>query len=118
MIAMDDFTKIEVDKIFPGPVPDQAGVQIELWHDKLTVLIQMPGLNRDHLRAFDKGFEQYSYLESDTLIPVALWIFDFPDSLSSIEASFNAKLARRWHVHVASAFPLGHHYRAVLGWQC
>jgi len=26
--------------------------------------------------------------------------------------------ARRWHVHVASAFPLGHHYRAVLGWQC
>jgi hypothetical protein len=25
--------------------------------------------------------------------------------------------ARRWHVHVASAFPLGHHYRAVLGWQ-
>jgi hypothetical protein len=26
--------------------------------------------------------------------------------------------ARRWHVHVASAFPLGHYYRAVLGWQC
>ncbi len=25
--------------------------------------------------------------------------------------------ARYWHVHVASAFPLGHHYRAVLGWQ-
>jgi hypothetical protein len=22
-----------------------------------------------------------------------------------------------WYVHVASAFPLGHHYRAVLGWQ-
>ena len=26
--------------------------------------------------------------------------------------------ARRWHVHVASAFPLWHHDRAVLGWQC
>jgi len=25
--------------------------------------------------------------------------------------------ARRWYVHVASAFPLWHHYRAVLGWQ-
>ncbi len=24
--------------------------------------------------------------------------------------------ARRWHVHVASAFPLAHHYRAVLAW--
>ena len=24
--------------------------------------------------------------------------------------------ARRWYVHVASAFPLDHHYRAVLAW--
>jgi len=24
--------------------------------------------------------------------------------------------ARRWHVHVASAFPLRNHYRAVLAW--
>ena len=55
----------------------------------------MPGLNRDHLRAFNKGFEQYSYLESDTPLPVALWIFDFPDPLSSIEGNFNAKRARR-----------------------
>jgi len=25
--------------------------------------------------------------------------------------------ARYWHVHIASAFALGHHYRAVLGWK-
>ncbi len=24
--------------------------------------------------------------------------------------------ARRWYIHVASAFPLAHHYRAALGW--
>jgi len=24
--------------------------------------------------------------------------------------------ARRWYVHVPSAFPLSHHYRAVLAW--
>jgi len=24
--------------------------------------------------------------------------------------------ARRWYVHVASAFPLAHHYRVVLAW--
>jgi hypothetical protein len=24
--------------------------------------------------------------------------------------------ARRWYVHVAPAFPLPHHYRAVLAW--
>ncbi len=92
---MDDFIKIEVDKIFPGPVPDHEGVQIELWNDKLTVLIQMTGLKRDQLRALNKGFKQYSYLESDTPIPIALWIFDFPDPLSSIEGDFNAKRARR-----------------------
>jgi hypothetical protein len=95
MIAMDDLIKIEVDKIFPGPVPDHEGVQIELWHDQLTVLIQMPAFDRDQLRAFNKGFEQYSYLESDTLIPIELWIFDFPVPLSSVEGNFNAKLARR-----------------------
>ena len=27
-----------------------------------------------------------------------------------------AYLARRWYLHVASAFPLAHHYRAVLAW--
>jgi hypothetical protein len=26
--------------------------------------------------------------------------------------------ARYWYVHIASAFPLGHYYRAVLDWQC
>ena len=55
----------------------------------------MPELDRDQLRAFNKGFEQYSYLESDTPIPIALWIFDFPVPLSSIEGNFNAKLAKR-----------------------
>ncbi|MDP6364747.1 MAG: hypothetical protein QF787_01160 [Nitrospinota bacterium] len=24
--------------------------------------------------------------------------------------------AKKWHVHVASAFPLAHYYRAVLGY--
>ncbi|MBW1822768.1 MAG: hypothetical protein JRI92_13685 [Deltaproteobacteria bacterium] len=38
---MVDFTKIEVGKLFPGSVPVHEGVQMELWHDKLTMLIQM-----------------------------------------------------------------------------
>ena len=95
MIAMDDFIKIEVDKIFPGPVPDQEGVQIELWHDKLSVLIQMPGINEEELIAFNKGFRQYSYLESETPIPIALWIFDFPDPLGPVEGNFNTRLSKR-----------------------
>ena len=33
---MDDFRKIEVNKIFPDPVPEQEGVQLDLWYDKLN----------------------------------------------------------------------------------
>ena len=92
---MGDLIKFEVGKIFPGPVPAQEGAQMELRHDTLTVLFQMPGLSRDQLKAFHKGFKQYSYLESDTPIPVALWIFDFPDPSGPIMTNFNARLARR-----------------------
>ena len=92
---MGDFTKIEVGKIFPGPVPAIEGVQMELWHDMLTMLIQIPGLSQDQLRAFNKGFKQYSYLESDTPIPIALWIFDFPAPHRLVGGSFNARLAER-----------------------
>jgi len=92
---MGDLIKFEVGKIFPGPVPTQKGAQMELHHETLTVLIQMPGLSRDQLKAFHKGFKQYSYLESDTPVPVALWIFDFPDLSGPIMTNFNARIARR-----------------------
>ncbi len=92
---MGDLIKFEVGKIFPGPVPAQEGAQMELRHDTLTVLIQMPGLSRGQLKAFHKGFKRYSYLESDTPVPVALWIFDFPDLSGPIMTNFNARLARR-----------------------
>jgi len=92
---MGDLIKFEVGKIFPGPVPAQEGAQMELRHDTLTVLIQMPGLSKNQRRAFHKGFKQYSYLESDTPIPVALWIFDFPDPSGPIMTNFNARLTRR-----------------------
>ncbi len=74
MIAMDNFIKIEVDKIFLGPVSAIEGAQIVLWQDMLTMLIQMPDLSRNQLGSFNKGFKQYSYLESDTPVPIALWI--------------------------------------------
>jgi len=76
-------------------VPAQEGAQMELRYDTLTVLIQIPGLSKDRLKAFHKGFKQYSYLESDTPVPIALWIFDVPDPYGLVEANFNARLAKR-----------------------
>lgn len=92
---MGDLKKFEVGHIFPGPVSTPEGAQMELRHDTLTVLIQMPGLRKDQLKAFRKGFKQYSYLESDTPIPVALWIFDFPDPNGPMVTNFNARLTKR-----------------------
>jgi hypothetical protein len=82
--------KFETGKPFPGPVPVTEGNQMELWGDALTVLIQMPGLTRDELGAFKKGFKKYSYLESQTSAPIAMWIFDFSKPHGPVECNFNA----------------------------
>ena len=86
--------------MFFKPVPVQEGVQIETWSDKLTILIQKPGINDDLLSAFDKGFRQYIHLESDTPIPIALWIFDFPDPFRPVKGNCNAKLSKREWVNL------------------
>ena len=44
------------------------------------------------LALFHEGFKQYSYLESPTNIPIAVWVFDFPDPHGQIDTSFNAKV--------------------------
>lgn len=93
--GFDGFTKVAMEKMVFKPAPAQKGVQIEIWSDKLTVLIQKPGINEDQLRAFNKGFRQYLYLESDTPIPIAFWIFDFPEPFGPVEGSCNVKLSQR-----------------------
>ena len=47
-------TKFEVGKPFPGPVPGQEGAVMELWKSGLTVIIQIPGLRPQELKAFKK----------------------------------------------------------------
>jgi hypothetical protein len=72
---MKPFDKLETNKPFPGVVHLTEGVHIELRQDFLAVFIQKPALNKSILSAFKKGFSQYSYLETDTLVPVAYWVF-------------------------------------------
>ena len=87
-----DFTTFEVGKPFPGPVPHREGAIMELWEMGLVVVIQYPELRPSELSAFHKGFKYYSYLESPTNIPIAVWVFDFPDPHGQIDATFNAKV--------------------------
>ncbi len=81
-----------VGKSFPGPVPHREGAIMELWEMGLVVVIQYPELRSNELNAFHEGFKQYSYLESPTEIPIAVWVFDFPEPHGEIDTSFNARV--------------------------
>ena len=86
------YTSFTVGKPFPGPVPHREGAIMELWEMGLVGVIQYPRLRPSELRAFHEGFKQYSYLESPTTIPIAVWVFDFPDPHGQIDSTFNAKV--------------------------
>ncbi len=86
------YTSFTVGKPFPGPVPHREGAIMELWEMGLVVVIQYPALRPGELSAFHEGFKQYSYLESPTRVPIAIWVFDFPDPHGKIDTSFNARV--------------------------
>ena len=64
---------------------------MELWEIGLTIVIQFPDLKPGELSAFNKGFKTYAYLESPTPVPIAIWVFDFPNPHGKIDSAFNAK---------------------------
>ena len=88
-------TSFTVGEPFPGAVPDREGPIMELWEIGLVVLIQFPGLRQRELEAFHQGFKTYSYLESSTPVPIAVWVFDFPKSHGQIDSTFNARFVER-----------------------
>ena len=88
-------TSFTVGESFPGAVPDREGPIMELWETGLVVLIQFPGLRQRELEAFHQGFRTYSYLESSTPVPIAVWVFDFPDPHGQIDSTFNARFVER-----------------------
>jgi len=86
--------ELEAGRPFPFPVPNNEGAVMGLWEAGPVVLIQKFGVRAEDEAAFKKGFEFYSYLESRTPIPIATWIFRFPDPLGLIDTTFNVKIAR------------------------
>jgi hypothetical protein len=92
--VMEDnlMTSFTVGKPFPGPIPHREGAVMELWEFGLTVVIEYPKLRKSELKAFQRGFKHYSYLESPTPVPMAVWVFRFPDPHGAIDAVFNARV--------------------------
>jgi hypothetical protein len=89
------FLTLTVGKPFPGEVPHREGAIMELLEIGLVVVIQYPELRKGELEAFHKGFKKYSYLESPTTVPIAVWIFDFPNPHGQIDAIFNARVVKK-----------------------
>ena len=86
-------TKLEVGRPFPFPVPNNEGVVMGLWEVGPVLLIQKFGVKSEDDAAFRNGFKFYSYLESRTPIPIAMWIFEFPEPIGLIDTAFNVKIA-------------------------
>ncbi len=87
---------IEVTAGQPAPfnVPDREGCMVEVGYPtpELNVLVQYPDLSEMELEIFQQPLVAYSYYETETLVPVAFWIFMFQSELL-IETNFNARLA-------------------------
>ena len=68
---------------------------MELWEIGLVVVTQFPGLRQRELEAFHQGFKKYSYLESSTPVPIAVWVFDFPKPHGQIDSTLNARFVEK-----------------------
>ena len=88
-------TSFTVGEPFPGAVPNREGAVMELWEIGLVVITQFPGLRQSELETFHRGFKTYSYLESSTPVPIAVWVFDFSDPHGQIDSTFNARFVER-----------------------
>lgn len=90
----EQFMTIQVGKPAPFKVPDSEGCLIEIGYptDGLNVLVQYPNLNKSELKAFKSPLVGYSYYESETIVPIAYWIFQFRNKIF-IETTFNACFA-------------------------
>lgn len=98
-------TLFEINKPFPIKAPSQEGPRMELWNDGLVVCIKMPNCTQDEIEAFHTSFDKYSYLETSTTVPIAIWVFDFPKPFGEIDVNFNARIVKpevvSWYLDIS-----------------
>lgn len=85
--------ELKVGQVAPFPVPDRAGCLMEIGFPAkgLNVLAQYPHMTRKELQIFNEPMVAYSFYESETVIPIAYWVFRFSQDLF-LEATFDAGL--------------------------
>lgn len=92
---MEDGIRFQVGKPFPMQISQREGIHLELWQDGLILAVQFPGLTWREQQAFETSFCRYSYWESQTDVPIAVWVFDFPHPFGQIDCTFNARIVQQ-----------------------
>jgi hypothetical protein len=81
-----DFTCIAVGRPFPGPVPQQDGVTLEMGPEgDLVLLIQMRKIRVGELAAIEAGFDRYSFFQTSQVPTLAVLVFKFPSPVGYLE---------------------------------
>lgn len=92
-MQVEGFTKVIVGKPAPFKVPNQEGCMLEINYPAygMNVLVNYFNMSKMELKLLQSPLVGYSYYESETVIPIAYWIFKFPNGML-VETNFNACL--------------------------
>ena len=87
-------TELKVGHPAPFNFPTREGCMMEIGYpvDGLNVMLQYPNLSEKELQVFNMPLEAYSYHETETIVPIAYWVFKFSQDLY-VETTFDAKVA-------------------------
>ena len=87
-------TSLKIGRPAPFDVPAREGCMMEIGYPLpgLNVMCQYPGLSEKELEIFNMPLEAYSYHETETIVPIAYWVFKFSQDLY-VETTFDAKVA-------------------------
>ena len=73
----EGFTKVVVGKPAPFKVPNQEGCMLEINYPAygMNVVVNYFNMSKMELKLLQSPLVGYSYYESETVIPIAYWIF-------------------------------------------
>ncbi len=92
-MSEDQLVTVAVGEPAPFIVPDREGCMMEIGYPTpgMNILVQYPKLSPKELETLHSPLIGYSYYETETIVPIAYWIFKFPHGMF-VETNFNACL--------------------------
>lgn len=90
------YSKYEVDKPFPGPIPPTDGFSFEFGPDGgMILIVQYRKPTVELQKALEFGFIRYAIYEHPDILTMC-WVFQFPRPVHCVDAPFHAGLYIRY----------------------